>query len=156
MAATITKGFTFGATEQVTNTKLHNLVDLATISGIVNAEVSASAAIVASKLDLSSIAQVVAMTSKIFKFAKGADVASTGTMTLGDDGNFFDITGTTSITSITAKTAGTFVILQFDGVLTFTDGGNLKLNGNFTTSADDIIGLISDGTNWYECFRSAN
>ena len=28
----ITKGHTFGATEQVTNTKLHNLVDTATLS----------------------------------------------------------------------------------------------------------------------------
>ena len=31
MAATITKGYTFGATELVTNTKLHTLVDNATI-----------------------------------------------------------------------------------------------------------------------------
>lgn len=34
MPATITRGYTFGATELVTNTKLHNLVDNATISGI--------------------------------------------------------------------------------------------------------------------------
>ena len=53
MSATITKGQTFGATELVTNTKLNNLVDNATISGIINAEISASAAIVGSKLDLS-------------------------------------------------------------------------------------------------------
>ena len=32
--ATITRGYTFGATEQVTNTKLHTLVDSATISSI--------------------------------------------------------------------------------------------------------------------------
>lgn len=30
MAATITKGYTFGATELVTNTKLHTLVDSST------------------------------------------------------------------------------------------------------------------------------
>jgi hypothetical protein len=29
--ASVTKGQTFGTTEQITNTKLHNLVDLATI-----------------------------------------------------------------------------------------------------------------------------
>ena len=54
MSATITKGYTFGATELVTNTKLNNLVDLATISGILNVEIDASASIVGSKLDLST------------------------------------------------------------------------------------------------------
>lgn len=37
----ITKGQTFGAAEQVTNTKLHNLVDAATIS-LENDELSAN------------------------------------------------------------------------------------------------------------------
>lgn len=50
MAATIVKGYTFGSTELVTSAKLHSLVDSATISGIVNAEISASAAIADSKL----------------------------------------------------------------------------------------------------------
>lgn len=90
----------------------------------------------------------------IFKESKGADVASAGSMTLGNDGNFFDITGTTTITSITAKTAGTCVKLQFDGILTVTDGSNLKLNGDFITAAESTLTLVSDGTNWYEISRS--
>ena len=52
--ATVTRGQTFGATETITNTKLHTLVDDATVTGIVNADVSAGAAIAASKLDLTS------------------------------------------------------------------------------------------------------
>ena len=96
------------------------------------------------------------MSSQIINMAKGTDVASTAAMTLGSGGNYFDITGTTTITSITAKQAGTIVVLQFDGVLTFTDGSNLILAGNFTTSANDTITLISDGTNWHEMARSAN
>lgn len=84
---------------------------------------------------------------------KGADVASTASMTLGNDGNFFDITGTTNITSITAKPAGTVVWLQFDGILTVTDGSNLRLNGNFVTAAQSVLQLVSDGTNWYEVSR---
>jgi len=52
--STLSKGYTFGATESVTNTKLHNLVDLGSISDIVDADVSASAAIDSSKLDLTS------------------------------------------------------------------------------------------------------
>jgi len=59
MAATITKGQTFGVTEQVTNTKLHTLVDSATISGIVNAEISASAAIAESKITFTGASIVV-------------------------------------------------------------------------------------------------
>lgn len=85
--------------------------------------------------------------------SKGADVASATTTTLGSAGCFFDITGTTTITSVTAKPAGMIVMLQFDGALTFTDGSNLKLNGNFTTAADSTITLISDGTNWFELSR---
>jgi hypothetical protein len=40
--------------------------------------------------------------------------------------------------------------------LTFTDGNNLKIAGNFVTSADDTITLVCDGTNWFETCRSAN
>lgn len=40
MATAITRGQTFGVSEQITNTKLHNLVDLATITGIVDADVA--------------------------------------------------------------------------------------------------------------------
>jgi len=42
MAATITKGYTFGATELTTNDKLHTLVDSATISGITSSEINLS------------------------------------------------------------------------------------------------------------------
>lgn len=52
--ATLSKGYTFGATETVTNTKLHNLVDLGSVSDIVNADVSATADIDATKLNLAS------------------------------------------------------------------------------------------------------
>ncbi len=40
--ATITKGKTFGSTEQVTASKLHQLVDSATISGITDADIASS------------------------------------------------------------------------------------------------------------------
>jgi len=41
-------------------------------------------------------------------------------------------------------------------VLTFTDGNNLKLAGDFVTTADDTTQLMCDGTNWYEMSRSVN
>jgi len=42
MAATITKGYTFGASEYVTNTKIHTAIDSATISGISGSEINLS------------------------------------------------------------------------------------------------------------------
>jgi hypothetical protein len=70
---------------------------------------------------------------------------------------FFFVSGTTTITSITASTTvGKEITIKFTGALTLTDGSNLVLNGNFVTSADDTITLISDGTNWIEKSRSSN
>lgn len=68
------------------------------------------------------------------------------------------VTGTVTITSITstAAIAGQIVTLIFSGILTFTDGSNLKLAGDMTTSADDTITLAFDGTNWSEVCRSVN
>ena len=89
---------------------------------------------------------------------KGSDVASATTTTLGV-GNVFHITGTTAITTLNtcdSTTSGLTVTLIFDGILTFTDGNNLKLAGNMTTSADDTITLACDGTNFYEVARSVN
>jgi len=90
-------------------------------------------------------------------FQKGADVASAASsFTLGTDGTFFDITGTTGIDSIAASTAGRIVILQFDSTPTVTDGGNLKMAGNLVATADDILILVSDGVDWFEISRSVN
>lgn len=85
------------------------------------------------------------------------EVASSATMTLPQYQSIFRITGTTTITGITAtEQAGRTVTLIFAGALTMTDGGNLKLAGDFVTSADDTMTLVCDGTNWYETTRSAN
>jgi len=88
---------------------------------------------------------------------KGEDVASAAELNLGR-GNIFTVTGTTNITSIKANDsdAGKVLFLIFAAILTFTDGSNLKLAGNFVTSADDVIALVSDGTNWFEISRSVN
>lgn len=84
------------------------------------------------------------------------DIASATELALLDHGKGFNITGTTDITSVTASWHDRIVALKFAGILTFTDGGNLKLNNDFVTSADDIIFLWCDGTNWYEISRSSN
>ena len=89
--------------------------------------------------------------------AKGADIASASALTLGTDGLFFDVTGTTTITSISSRAAGAVIFLQFDGALTLTHNAtNLILMGatNATTAAGDVYCLVSEGSgNWREFFR---
>lgn len=78
--------------------------------------------------------------SKQVRFSKGSDVASANALTLGDDGNYFDITGVTAITSIVAKAIGTVVKLHFDGILTLTHHATdliLPSGANITTAAGD-------------------
>ncbi len=88
---------------------------------------------------------------------KGADLASATALVLGADGDYFDVTGTTTITSVTSRAAGDQIVLQFDGILTFTHHAtNLILHGgsNITTAAGLVIGLRSEGGgNWREIFR---
>lgn len=68
------------------------------------------------------------------KFTKGADLASASTLVVGTDGNFFDVTGTTTITGMTVA-AGALFVLQFDGALTLTDGASLELGSESIAAA---------------------
>lgn len=75
------------------------------------------------------------------QWSKGSDIASANALTLGTDGNYFDITGTTTINTIsTSARIGTTVIFQFDGILTLTHSADLFLCNNgedITTAAGD-------------------
>lgn len=84
-------------------------------------------------------------------------VASAATIAIPAGQRVVKISGTTSISTITATGhSGAVVTLIFEGALTVNDGSNLRLAGNFATTADDTLTLACDGTNWYECSRSAN
>lgn len=67
--------------------------------------------------------------------------------------------GTATVTSINilpARSRVTLISGDNPGVA-YTDGGNLKLAGNFATANfNDSITLVSDGTNWVEAGRSHN
>ena len=90
-------------------------------------------------------------------WGKGADLASATTLTLGTDGNSFDVTGTTTITGISAATVGTIIILQFDGALVLTHNATsliLKDAVNYKTTARDSFVFLSLGSgNWQEIAR---
>lgn len=87
-------------------------------------------------------------------WSKGADVASANALTLGADGNYFDITGTTAITSIGTKGVGTVVKLHFDAALTLTHHAtDLILPGgaNYTTEAGDEFEFTEYATGDWRC-----
>jgi len=103
---------------------------------------------------------------------QGADVASVaGAISLGTDGNTFEITGTNAITLISnvGWQNGSEVNLVFTSTATLTDGTansgtdiGMELAGgaNFVASADDILTLVLcevGGTQrWREKSRSVN
>ena len=89
------------------------------------------------------------MNSNILKQSGGASVASAAALTLGDYGNFFAITGTTGITSITTKGVGTVVYLRFSGALTITnDPSSIMCPGgvDITTAAGDVATVLEFST----------
>jgi hypothetical protein len=85
---------------------------------------------------------------------KGSDVASANSITLPTDGWVFDITGTTTINSLSARNSGLSLILRFDGALQLTHNStSLDLPGgaNITTVAGDIAMFISEGSGNWRC-----
>lgn len=106
------------------------------------------------------------ITTGRLKTAKGSDVASADEITLGANGNFFDITGTTTINHInkTNWPAGTVVVLQFDASLTVTHNAaspsgteaSILLAGgvDFSATVDDTLQLVYDGATFREVSRA--
>ena len=91
-------------------------------------------------------------------FKKGIDIAPVFNELTIPVGNFFVVTGTSYVDSIAAGSSreGRMVILKFASTAGMADGNNLKIAGDLFSTADDIIVLICDGTNWFEISRSVN
>ena len=105
--ATITKGKTFASGEVVTPQKMHDMVDLATVAGIVNADIDASAAIAASKL------------------ATTLDLSGK-TITLPDDS--VTAANLNGVADVNTKTANyTLVLADAGRVIEFNSASNLTL-----------------------------
>lgn len=157
--ASLTRGYTFGSSETVTNTKLHSLVDAGSVSSIVDADISAGAAIVYTKLsltghisdsDISSMAAIVA--SKLDLTSPGAIGSTTpntgafSTLNIGttNQGDVYYDNGTT-ITRLTPGTAGK--VLQTQGSSANPQwsfpSGQLGSWGSFSTGS--AIQATTDG-----------
>jgi hypothetical protein len=84
-------------------------------------------------------------------------VASAATITLPTQDAVVRISGTTNITTISAGGhTGHRITLVFNDVLTVVRGSNILVATDFTTSANDTLTLVCDGSNWLETSRSAN
>lgn len=86
---------------------------------------------------------------------QGSDVASAGTISLGE-GGYFNITGTTTITDIDFATdkAGRRAWAKFSGALTLTHNAStliLPTGANITTAAGDTAEFVSEGSDAVRC-----
>ena len=89
------------------------------------------------------------------RFNKGADVASATVLPLIEDGNYFDVTGTVTVTSFAdLGGAGTVIILQFDAACILTHHATdliLPTGGNITTAAGDNAIFVNYAIGDYRC-----
>ena len=88
------------------------------------------------------------------QWSKGSDVASATALPLLTDGNYFDVTGTATITSFNATGGpGTQIKLHFDGACTLTNNSDLILPGgaNIVTAAGDEADFIEFAAGDYRC-----
>ncbi len=92
--------------------------------------------------------------SKQIQESKGADIASATALPVLGDGNFFDVTGTTTITSFATTAIGTAITLQFDAILILTHHATdliLPSGANITTAAGDIASFTEYASGDYVC-----
>jgi len=86
--------------------------------------------------------------------AKGANVASAAALAPGRDGNFFDVTGVTTITSINSLGVGTEITLHFTGILTLTHNATtliLPTGANIATEVGDVVKFVEESSGNWRC-----
>lgn len=154
--ATLTQGYTFGASETVTNAKLHSLVTGATITSLVNADIDAAAAIAYSKLslsnsivnaDVSSAAAIANSKLNLSSIAQNVvfagTVAADSTFGIKSSAVAFYL----QLTNAETLTANRMLTIKLnDAARTLDLGGTLTLAAAFTTSGANALTLTTTGS----------
>ena len=164
---TMGSGFTVSATTDSNATTITQGDDLMFTAGTgITCETTADGTVTIANTVTGGIASLAADTSPQLggdldcngaqiQWSKGADVASDTALAVLTDGNYFDVTGTTAITSINATGgAGTLIKLHFDGALTLTHHATdliLPSGANITTAAGDEAEFIEYAAGDYRC-----
>lgn len=80
------------------------------------------------------------------QLTKGPDIAAAPTISIPVEGNYFAVTGTSTITSITDTYPGRIAYLIFPAGVNITHSGSLALpNGaNILTRTNDVIAFVND------------
>jgi hypothetical protein len=129
--ATLTKGKAFTTNEVVTPTKLNDLVDKATIKDIVNADISASAAIDQSKIATISTAGKVSGTA-----ITSGNISTTGSITTSSN---LSVSGTSTLTGNVTISTGNLSVGS--GYIS----GKINPNWISKTKANNNNETVSDG-----------
>jgi hypothetical protein len=134
--AQLTKGKTFTSGETVEPADLHQLVDDATVTGIVNADVSATAAIAGSKLADGAItnakvdaAAAIAGTKVAPAFGAQDITVSTANRSITNTGNFALSFGTNNTERVRINNAGNVGIANASPTEKLDVTGNIKVSG---------------------------
>ena len=100
------------------------------------------------------------------QLGKGADIASATSITLGNDGNYFALTGSTSVETISTEgwQVGSVIILEVPQAITIVQGnGNIGLQGgtNYNVLSSGLLTLLlhnkldDGGSEWREMSGSS-
>lgn len=130
--ADLTRGYTFGATETVTNTKLHNLVDLGAVSNIVNADIASGGAISESKIAFDG--------STVVLLGGVQDI--TGNKTFSGDNT---LSGDNIFSGLLNITGNFRMNTPVAGDIFYDDGTNIV---RLTKDAEKFLQSTSDGVKW--------
>ena len=84
---------------------------------------------------------------------KGPDIPSAATISVPIEGQLFDVTGTTTITTINDRFPGRMVFLRFTDALTLTSSTGLYLPGgkDITTRSGDIGIFVNHASGAWSC-----
>lgn len=84
---------------------------------------------------------------------KGPDIASAATISIPIEGSLFDVTGTTTITTIADVFPGRCVLLRFDDSLQITHSSSLQMPGgvNVTTQTNDVGVFVNTESGVWQC-----
>jgi hypothetical protein len=95
----------------------------------------------------------------MLEFAKGTTIASSSSVTIPSDGNFFDISGTTTIGTFSGFTGYPVIYTRTLSALIFTHSANLVLRGaaSRTTKVNQITVWLHVGAGvWAELFYTSS